>query len=311
MGTPDFAVPCLRVLIASNHQVIAVVTQPDREKGRKRIVTPPPVKVEAIAHGIPVLQPAKLRAPEAVNEIAQLKPDLIVTAAYGQILPKRILELPAYGCINVHASLLPKYRGGAPIHHAVMNGETLTGVTIMYMAEGLDTGDMISQIAVPIDIADTTGTLHDKLSHAGARLLEKTLPDVFANSVMRVPQKDSEATYAPNIRREDEWIDWHKPDRHIYNQVRGLNPWPVAYTTLQGAIMKVWKCRIDQTPNQRNDALPGTVLAVTREGIVVACGEGCVVLTEIQPAGKKIMPAAEFCRGAHIHAGMRLGVERL
>ncbi len=308
MGTPDFAVPCLQVLLEEGYHVAAVVTQPDRPKGRKRVLTPPPVKVEAEKHGIPVLQPERLRHEEAVEAILEFKPDLIVTAAYGQILPKSLLEAPEYGCINVHASLLPKYRGGAPIHYAILKGETATGVTIMYMAEGLDTGDMISKVEVAITDEDTTGTLHDKLSEAGSALLKQTVSQLFNREIQAVPQNHDEASYAPNISRSDELIDWTRSSRDIFNQIRGLSPWPVAFTTWDGQGLKVWGCLPPETKTSvKDDAVPGTVLTMSSEGIQVKTGDGAVWLTEIQPAGKKRMTVAEFARGSEIPEGTLLG----
>lgn len=309
MGTPDFAVPSLRLLLEEGYNVTAVVTQPDRPKGRKRVLSPTPVKVEAEKHGIPVLQPVKLRAADSVEVLRQLAPDLIVTAAYGQILPKAILDLPKHGCINIHASLLPKYRGGAPIHHAVMRGEAVTGVTIMYMAVGLDTGDMISRVELPIEDTDTTGMLFDKLSIAGAELLKRTLPDLLAGRTQAVPQNEADAIYSPNIRREDELIDWSRSATELWNQVRGLNPFPGAYTLWNGDVMKVWASLKPQLSGQvRSGIAPGTVLNCSEQGIEVMTGSGTLWLTEIQPAGKKAMPVSEFIRGMKIPAGTVLGM---
>ena len=248
MGTPEFAVPSLRWLLgpearALGCEVVGVVTQPDRPKGRKRELTPPPVKTEALLHGLPVLQPERMRRPEAVEELRQLAPDLIVTAAYGQILPVGVLEMPRLGCINVHGSLLPKYRGGAPIQRSIINGEDKTGVTIMYMAEGLDTGDMISRVEVPIQDADDSGTMFAKLSAAGAELLALTLPGLLDGSAPRVPQNEAEATYAPNLTREDERLDWTRSARELFNQVRGLSPMAGGFTLLDGEPFKVRACR--------------------------------------------------------------------
>jgi methionyl-tRNA formyltransferase len=325
MGTPDFAVPSLRVLLEEGYSVIAVVTQPDRPKGRKRVLTPPPVKVEAEKHGIPVLQPEKLRQADSVQLLRELQPDLIVTAAYGQILPKSVLELPAHGCINIHASLLPKYRGGAPIHHALLRGETSTGVTIMYMAEGLDTGDMISRVEMPIEDTDTTGTLFEKLSLAGAELLRRTLPELLAGSIQAVPQNEAEAVYSPNIKREDEWIDWSRPALDIFNQIRGLNPFPGAYTTWNGEIMKIWAShkpkdlkvvegftqqQQDRQPDSTSgttNPVPGTVIQSSQDGIEIMTGEGTIWLTEIQPPGKKALDVTQFLRGSNIPDGTILG----
>jgi len=312
MGTPDFAVPSLRALLQAGYGVKAVVTQPDRPKGRKRELVPPPVKLAALEHGIPVLQPEKLRAPEAIAEVLAHKPDLIVTAAYGQILPKAVLDAPRYGCINVHASLLPKYRGGAPIHRAIIEGETVTGVTIMYMAEGLDTGDMIARVEVPITDEDTAGSLFGKLSEAGAALLREWLPRIADGTAPPLPQNESEATYAPNLTREDERIDWSQTARDIFNRVRGLNPMAGGFTLWNGEVFKVWRC---QAPQPADAVLrpewvalsPGTVLECGAFGIRVRTGDGSVVLTEVQPAGRKVLAAAEFAKGARLAVGTVLG----
>lgn len=308
MGTPDFAVPSLRVLLEEGYRVVAVVTQPDRPKGRKRVLTPPPVKEEALKHGLPVFQPERMRREEAVRQVALFKPDLIVTAAFGQLLPKAVLELPKFGCINVHASLLPKYRGGAPIHHAVMAGEDRTGVTIMYMEEGLDTGDMIAKVEVPITDEDNTGTLFGKLASEGAELLRRTLPSLLEGTAAAVPQNHAEAVIAPNIRREDEVIDWSRPARDVFNHIRGLSPWPVACTTWNGENFKIWgakPCKPDAPASSAH--APGTVLRLSDEGVEVACGTGSVLLTEVQPAGKKAMPASEFRKGTAMAPGTVLG----
>ncbi|RTE08687.1 methionyl-tRNA formyltransferase [Paenibacillus whitsoniae] len=306
MGTPEFAVPSLQTLIAEGYNVVAVVSQPDRPKGRKRVLTPTPVKAEAEKHGITVLQPEKLRSPESVERLRELKPDLIVTAAYGQILPKAVLDLPQHGCINIHASLLPKYRGGAPIHHAVIRGESVTGVTIMYMAVGLDTGDMIAKVELPILDTDTTGTLFEKLSVAGADLLKRTLPDLLAGRIEAVPQVEAEAIYSPNISREDELLDWSRTSRELWNHIRGLNPFPGAYTLWNGDVMKVWAA-VKPSGSGAAGAAPGTVLSCSAQGLEVATGDGSLLLTEIQPAGKKAMPVAEFVRGVQIPKGTVLG----
>lgn len=306
MGTPDFAVPSLEALVAENYHVVAVVTQPDRPKGRKKELTPPPVKVAAQKHNIPVFQPEKLRDPGAVQTVLDLKPDLIVTAAYGQILPEEILKAPRLGCINVHASLLPKYRGGAPIHRAIMEGETETGVTIMYMVKALDAGDMIAQRAVPITERDHVGTMHDKLSRVGADLLKEVLPRLIRGEIQAVPQDESLATYAPNIRREDEKIDWTCSAEELARQVRGLHPWPVAFTLWKGKPFKIWWAEPSKEPAEK---APGTVKRVEEDGIAVATGEGTLILKEVQPSGKKRMSVEEFVRGRQMEAGERLGDE--
>lgn len=312
MGTPEFAIAPLKVLIEEQFNVVAVVTQPDRPIGRKRVITPTPVKEVALQHGIPVLQPERLRSADAVAEIKALQPDLIVTAAYGQILPASILNLPQHKCINIHASLLPRYRGGAPIQYALINGDEKTGVTLMYMAEGLDTGDMISRVEVPIEDGDDVGTLFDKLSAAGAELLRETLPKLLAGEIEAVAQNDAEASYAPNISRDDERIDWKRSARDVFNQVRALHPWPIAFTMWDGERLKVWACKLQSETqaslaDTKRDALPGTVLQCTDDGIEVMTGQGTVWLTKIQPSGKRAMDVAQFVRGSEISAGTVLG----
>lgn len=311
MGTPEFAVPSLLQLLNNGYRVVSVVTQPDRPKGRKRVLTPPPVKEAALQAGIPVMQPERMRSPEAIEELRAWQPDLIVTAAYGQILPKAVLEMPRFGCINVHASLLPRYRGGAPIHHAIMNGESKTGVTIMYMAEGLDTGDMIAKVEVPIEDSDDVGTMFEKLAQAGAELLIDTLPDIERGTAARIPQEESEATYAPNITREQERIDWSRSAREVFNHVRGLHPWPVAHTLWDGNVLKIWRCEVlaevGGGADGADNAVPGTVLAVQPQGIDVSCGSGIVRITQLQPAGKKAMPVSDFVRGGKLAEGTVLG----
>jgi methionyl-tRNA formyltransferase len=306
MGTPEFAVPSLRALAAAGYRIAAVVSQPDRPQGRKRLLAPTPVKAAAEELGIPVLQPERVRRPEAVEAIAAYKPDLIVTAAYGQILPKPLLDLPRLGCINVHGSLLPKYRGGAPIQRAIMNGETVTGVTIMYMAEGLDTGDMISRVDVPIEPDDTAGTLFAKLGEAGAELLVRTLPDIIAGTAEAVPQDDAEATYAPNLTREDERLDWSRGAKRLHDQVRGLVPFSGGFTLLNGEVFKVWKCRPAEAHGGPADASPGTIRAEAGR-LLVATGDGWLELLEVQPAGKKAMPAAEWLKGMRLPPGAAFG----
>lgn len=309
MGTPQFAVPSLTMLLERGYEVVGVVTQPDRPKGRKKTLTPPPVKEAALLHGLPLLQPERMRSPEAVGAVSELKPDLIVTAAYGQILPKAVLKLPRLGCINVHGSLLPKYRGGAPIQRSIMNGESVTGVTIMYMAEGLDTGDMISRVEVPITDEDTSGTMFEKLSAAGAALLAETLPAIESGTAQAVPQRDEEATYAPNLTREDERIDWSRSARELFNQVRGLSPLQGAFTHLSGDVFKVWACRplAQGQASAAAGAAPGTVLGTSADGIAVQTGNGVLLLTEIQPAGKRMMNAGEWLKGARLPEGTMLG----
>ncbi|WP_026263390.1 methionyl-tRNA formyltransferase [Paenibacillus sanguinis] len=315
MGTPAFAVPSLEGLLDAGYNIVGVVTQPDRPQGRRKVLTPTPVKEAALRHGLPVLQPVRMRAPEAVAELAALAPDLIVTAAYGQILPKGVLELPKYGCLNVHGSLLPRYRGGAPIQRAIINGEKETGITLMYMAEGLDTGDMIARAVVPIDDEDTSGTLFEKLSQAGAKLLLEQLPAIIEGTSDRIPQNDEESTYASNLTREDERIDWSASSRAIYDQVRGLVPFAGGFTTWNGEVFKVWavakpdagqgkaKEVAAAVSGQTNGQAPGTVLSLSPQGIEVRTGDGSVWLTRVQPAGKKAMEAEEFIRGGVMKPG--------
>ena len=307
MGTPDFAVASLEALLAAGYNVVGVVTQPDRPVGRKQVMTPPPVKEAALRHGLQVLQPERIKTDEALDEVLALAPDLIVTAAYGQILPKRLLDAPRYGCINVHASLLPKYRGGAPIHKCIVEGEKESGVTIMYMVEALDAGDMLSRVAVPIEERDTVGTLHDKLAQAGSRLLVETVPALLAGEIVPQPQDHEQATFAPNIKRTDERIDWSRTAEQIYNQVRGLNPWPVAFTTYQGKVWKIWW--VEKLPETGGSHAPGTIVGREEDGLLVACGSGTVKITELQPEGKKRMSALDFLRGAgsQIEIGTKVG----
>ncbi|MBK5445849.1 MULTISPECIES: methionyl-tRNA formyltransferase [unclassified Peribacillus] len=307
MGTPDFSVPVLKRILDEGYDVIAVVTQPDRPVGRKKVLTPPPVKVEAEKQGIPVYQPEKIREKEDLEKIIALKPDLVVTAAFGQILPNELLEAPKYGCINVHASLLPELRGGAPIHYSILQGKEKTGITIMYMAEKLDAGDILTQAEVTIEEEDNVGTLHDKLSKVGSDLLAETLPKLINDELNAIKQDEDKATFAPNIRRTEEKIDWSKTGEDIYNHVRGLNPWPVAYTLLNESILKIWQANKLEHNNQ---AVPGTIIDVRNDGFVVSTGnETAILVTELQPSGKKKMPAKDYLRGAgsFIKAGMKLG----
>ena len=292
MGTPDFAVPVLQGLI-DNYKVKAVVTQPDKPVGRDGEIKYSPVKQLALDNMILVLQPVNLK--EEWKQITDLHPTLIVTCAYGQIVPREILVYPEYGCINVHASLLPKLRGGAPIHRAIINGFKETGVTIMHMAPSLDTGDIISQKSIEISETDTASTLHDKLSILGRDLLLETLPSIIDGTASRTKQDDFESTYASNISKEDEKIDFSKTKRQIYNQVRGLNSWPGAYTVLEGKRIKVWECRT--TDENYSILLDGKITNIYPDGIGVKCVNGEVVLTVIQPEGKPKMKAVDYLNG--------------
>lgn len=308
MGTPDFAVPCLQALLDEKYNVVGVVTQPDRPKGRKQILTPSPVKELALQYNLPIFQPEKVSNPEEINKLRCLSIDLIVTAAFGQLLSKELLQLPRLGCINVHASLLPKYRGGAPIHWSVINGEQETGVTIMYMVEKLDAGPMISQKKVPIAFDDTTGVVYEKVTKAGAELLLETLPSIVEGTVQAIEQDETKATFASNIRRSDEIIQWDRSALSIYNQIRGLAPWPGAYTTYEEQIIKIWSSEIYK-PEQKvvNQYKPGEVFENTKDGPVIATGEGFLLLRELQPAGKKLISGTDYVNSGKISAGEFLG----
>ena len=295
MGTPDFAVPVLDALMEASYEVVLVVSQPDRPKGRKRELTAPPVKDAALKYNIPVFQPEKLA--DEYETLLTYEADIIVTAAYGQLLPKALLEYPPFKCINVHASLLPKLRGGAPIHYAILEGKKETGISIMYMAEKLDAGDIISQEKVTIGSTDHVGIMHDRLSEVGANLLIETLPSIFARTNKRIVQNEAKVSFAPNITREQELINWNNPHDQVYNQIRGLHPWPVAYTIFAGSRMKIWWG--EPTDEIFTGKKPGEIVAVEGEtAFIVACGnEKGVRIIEVQPAGKKRMSVSEFLRG--------------
>lgn len=314
MGTPDFAVSSLEALIKTEHEIIGVVTQPDRPKGRGQKLTPSPVKSSAVESGLEVYQPQKIKTPEFVTQLREMTPDIIVVAAFGQLLSKEILELPKHGCINVHASLLPKYRGAAPIHWAVINGETKTGITIMQMDEGLDTGDAIIAGEVDIQPEDTTGIIHDKLAELGASLLVEAIEMIDSGQAVRVPQDDSKATYAPLLTKETEKINWNKTSKEICNQVRGLNPWPGAYTDYDGKVLKIWQVRSCE-PGDVAGPIPdlqefqaGEVIGrIPGAGFAVAVAGGCVAVTEVQLQGSKRLRAEDFMNGHNIGKGIRLG----
>ncbi|ANU10508.1 methionyl-tRNA formyltransferase [Planococcus antarcticus DSM 14505] len=300
MGTPAFSAPILRMLVEEGYRVISVVTQPDRPVGRKKVMTATPVKEEALRLGLPVYQPEKLKNPEELQHVLDMGADLIVTAAFGQILPTELLEAPKLGAINVHASLLPAYRGGAPIHQAIIDGQPETGVTIMYMVDRLDAGDMISQVTVPIEEQDHTGSMFEKLSIGGRDLLKETMPAIIAGTNERIPQDEQAVTYARNISREQERIDWSKSARAIYNQVRGLYPWPVAYTSFNSANMKIWWT---EKTSSIASGQAGQVVGLTEDSILVQTGEGVLAITELQPSGKKRMTARDYLKGPKIQVG--------
>lgn len=302
MGTPEFALATFEGLLDFGLDVVAAYTQPDRPSGRGKKLTPPPVKLLAASRGVPVYQPLKLRAPEVVEELRALAPDLIVVVAYGQILPRSVLEIPRHGCINVHASLLPRYRGAAPINKVIVDGESETGITTMLMDVGLDTGDMLVKLATPIGPFETAGELHDRLALLGREAIEETLRRLCAGTLAPEKQDDSASCYAPMLKKEDGRIDWSRSAVEIHNQVRGLDPWPGAYTTLGGEVLK-----LAVTAPEAGGGEPGTVLAATADGVLVACGVGALKVGALQLPGKKRLAAAEFLRGHPLAAGTCLG----
>ena len=293
MGTPDFAVNVLQGLIDNNYDVVGVVSQPDKEVGRKRILTPTPVKEVALKYNIPVFQPIKIR--KEYDEILALEPDLIVTCAYGQIIPKEILDYPRLGCINVHGSLLPKLRGGAPIHHAIMDGLEETGITIMYMDVSMDSGDIISQRSIPITDSDNVGILWDKLSLLGRDLLLDTLPSIIDGTNDRIKQDESLVTFGYNVKREEEHLDFNNTSRKVFNHIRGLNPWPSAYAVLDDQEMKIYDSEI--LDKDFSTKTCGEIVDVNKEGIVVKTLDGSIVLKTIKPFGKKMMNAKDYVNG--------------
>ena len=295
-GTPSFAIPSLTGLIQSQHEIITVVTQPDKRKGRHRILAPPPVKELALSKGIHILQPEKMRDPLFLEELSGINPDLIVVVAYGKILPPQILKLPPYGCVNVHASLLPKYRGAAPIQWSLISGEKKTGVTTMLMDEGLDTGDILMQQETDIADDDTSKTMGEKLSKLGASLLLETIKQVHAGTIQPVPQAGT-PTFAPPLKKEDGRIDWTKSAGEIRNFVRGMYPWPGAYCTLNSERIKIIRVKAFEGA--------GSVGRVERTGeeLVVGTGKGFISIIDLQPEGKKIMKAGDFMQGRRLKAG--------
>lgn len=303
MGTPEFAIPSLEAIADSGHRIIGVVTQPDKPKGRGKRLAAPPVKEWAVARNIPVYQPEKVRDPEFIRVLKELAPDLIVTAAYGQILPKDILDIPPLGCINVHASLLPKYRGASPIQQTLMDGETETGITIMYMDVGMDTGDIILQRSIPIHPDEQADELHDRLATLGGQVLAEALKLFEKGRPAGHPQDHDKATYCKKIDKSMGNIDWTQDAIRIKNLVRGLTPWPGTFTFLEGQRIKVWKVQ-EWEYSTLETHTPGQVVAADqRQGLVVACGEGFLRLVKIQAEGKKVMEDIEFLRGNPIPVG--------
>jgi len=332
MGTPEFAIPSLRALIEGPDDVVAVITQPDRAKGRSGDLRPPPVKLLAQQNNVPVYQPEKVKDKGFLPQLKALNPDVIVVVAYGQILSREILDIPPRWCINIHASLLPKYRGSAPINWALINGEKVTGVTSMIVSAALDSGPILLKKEVPIGADDDVKILHGKLSTAGGELLSETMNGIRKGDLTPVPQNESEATYFPMLEKSDGLIDWHKKAEEIRNRIRGLNPWPGTYTYLSGTMLKIFKAEVigrkgtvTTPPNPifikegvpkagtlvvesgQYPKMPGTVLEVNNEGIIVVTGEGYLSLKELQLEGKRRMGVAEFIRGYKIEKGMVLG----
>lgn len=304
MGTPEFSVPTLEKIIEAGHEVAAVITQPDKPKGRGKAMQFPAVKEAAITHNIPVYQPVKVREEAFVEQLRKIDPEVIVVVAFGQILPKEILDMPKYGCVNVHASLLPKYRGAAPIQWAVIDGEKESGVTTMMMDVGLDTGDMLLKTVVPIEEKETGGSLHDKLSAAGGTLLVKTLQDLEQGKAVRTPQRDAESNYAKMLDKKLGCIDFHKSAEEIERLIRGLNPWPSAYTKLQGKTLKIWSAAV--VNENRTDNF-GEIVEVTKDTFLVQTGHGLLEIEELQLEGKKRMSVEAFLRGYSLEAGIVLG----
>ena len=305
MGTPDFSVPALKALVEAGHEVAAVVTQPDRPRGRGKELQMTPVKVQALAYGIPVYQPEKVKDPAFVEILRNLQPEVIVVIAFGQILSRDILDLPPYGCINIHASLLPKYRGAAPIQWAVIDGEKETGVTTMMMDVGLDTGDMLEKTIIPLDPKETGGSLFDKLSQAGGPLILSTLEKLKAGTAVRTPQTDEDSTYAKMLTKSLGQIDWSMEAAAIERLIRGLNPWPSAYTFVHGKTLKIWDA--DVLKESSDGAAPGQIIRTDPHSLIVAAGEALLSIRELQLEGKKRMDVETFLRGYTIEKGEILG----
>ncbi len=305
MGTPDFATGTLEEIVKSGYEVVGVVTQPDKPKGRGKSLMPTPVKEVALRYGLPVYQPKRAKEPEFIETLKGLEPDVIVVAAFGQIITKEILEMPRFGCVNVHASLLPAYRGAAPIQWAVINGDKESGVTIMQMDEGIDTGDMMDKVVVPIAEDETGGSLFDKLSAAGAKLCVKVLKDLEAGKAIRERQpKESTTAYASMINKGMGEINWERKAKEIEQLIRGLNPWPSAYTRIHGKMLKLWKAEVFEDTVHKQ---AGEIVKIEKDGIYVQTGEGLLKIRELQLEGKKRMDTASFLRGYSVSEGEILG----
>jgi len=303
-GTPDFAVPALDALAGAGHQVVAVYTQPDRPAGRGRKLTPSPVKTRAQALGLPIEQPESLKSSDMQTILRGYAPDAMVVVAYGLLLPQAVLDIPKYGCLNIHASLLPRWRGAAPIQRAIAAGDTETGVGIMQMEKGLDTGPVLLERRIPIAPADTGGVLHDRLASLGAQAIVEALERLEHGTLEPEPQDSTQATYAHKLTKQEGALDWRKPADLLARQVRAFNPWPVAFATFEGEILRVWNAT--SRPNAAADRSPGDIVTVSAEGIDVATGEGMLRITRLQPPGKRPMNAAEFLNGHRLAPGMRL-----
>ena len=313
MGTPEFAVPTLQHLVDSEFSVVGVVCQPDRPSGRGKKIRFGPVKTLALAQNLPIVQPVKMKAPELLETLQSWNPDVIVVAAFGRILPQAILDLPRKGCLNVHGSLLPKYRGAAPIQWAVINGESKTGVTIMVMDAGLDTGDILEQAVVPISAEDTAGEVASRMAEIGGGLLVSTLHKWMAGSIDPQRQNDSEATLAPILKKDDGLLDWRLSAITLANRIRGLSPWPGGYTFMKGERWGIWKVQVEESDvyldltSKHSPSEPGTIINVTKNGILVQTGQGVLQLLDIQPANKKRMAVGEYLAGHHLDVGICLG----
>lgn len=300
MGTPDFSVPTLEALVKAGHDVVGVVTQPDNPKGRGKAVLMTPVKEKAVELSIPVYQPVKARDESFIETLRELRPDVCVVIAFGQILPKAVLDIPKYGCVNIHASLLPKYRGAAPLQWVVLNGEKETGITTMMMDVGMDTGDMLEKAVVPMDDKETYGSIHDKLCVLGGELILSTLKKIEDGTIVRTPQKDEEATYTKKIVKSMGDIDWTMEAAVIERWIRGLNPWPSAYTSWKGKTLKIWDADV---VNEEYPGSCGEVIAVEKDSILMKTGKGALALKSLQLEGKKRMDTDAFLRGYQIEKG--------
>ena len=304
MGTPSFAVPSLEALSKNEYNISMVITQKDKPRGRGKKLLPTPVKEKALELGLEVYQPDSINSIESINKLRDISPDCIIVVAYGQILKEEILNLPKFGCLNIHASLLPKYRGAAPINWAIINGEKETGITIMKMDEGLDTGDMLKSELIPIRADDDSKSIHDKLSQLGGRLIVETLKDIEKGNITSISQSDELSTYAPKISKETGKIDWNKNGDNIVNLVRGLKPWPSAYMVYKGEKVKIHRARVVEKFTQDDN---GIIVKVSDDGIYVNCSDSCVVIEELQFPGKKKLSVLEYLRGNDLDSDVRLG----